>query len=251
MGASPATKSTKNHFLRRMRIARCRPKAPGSTSSARPDAQSGEASAPATAGVRENYPWADPIASIVKAPGPAAAHRQAFTDAIGWNVHGRHPPARRDRCITENADPKPAKVFAALHGDRAQPRGGARRDPTSRRDADAEIPGRRSMSQTMQSDHFPPPRRGRSIPPRWPTSVAPAVGMERVWSECGHTRPFTPMQPREVHAYERARRTWSPLRHPGAILGGRPRAAAEVIGPDAAAGGPARRTHVPLRETPP
>jgi outer membrane protein TolC len=56
-----------------------------------------------------------------------------------------------------------------------------------------------------------------------------SVGVDRAWSEWGGTREAFTMQPRNVQAYYRVSLSWSPLERPGAIFGGRRRAAAGVL----------------------
>jgi outer membrane protein TolC len=67
-----------------------------------------------------------------------------------------------------------------------------------------------------------------------------SVGVDRAWSEWGGTREAFTMQPRNVQAYYRVSLSWSPLEQPGAILGGRQRAAAGVLEAGAEAAATAR-----------
>jgi outer membrane protein TolC len=67
-----------------------------------------------------------------------------------------------------------------------------------------------------------------------------SVGVDRLWSEWGRTRDALTTQPRNAQTYYRLNLTWSPLAAPGAILGGRQRAAAGVLQARAEASAAAR-----------
>ncbi|HST60651.1 MAG TPA: TolC family protein, partial [Longimicrobium sp.] len=70
-----------------------------------------------------------------------------------------------------------------------------------------------------------------------------SVGVDRLWSEWGGNRDALTAQPRNAQTYYRLSLAWSPLTRPGAILGGRQRAAAGVLDARADAAAAGRTLH--------